>query len=175
MAPDLPESVGPTRDLERIAVVPGADLVQLDAENRKDVASQFERAVVSVTISMEKASLINFQMPQITAWAKSSGIRRFKNIAQFHRLKAGGIWAQKHTLLAVWVWSKEPGSKVAYWKGKEKPNDQNEVYTWDCGKGEVLILQDDMAFKLEAGKIEFVLLMSMESSVSPEVVIPSCH
>lgn len=154
-------------------MVPGADLVHLDAENRDHVAFQVERTVVSDTISLERALLTNLQMPNITAWAKSCGLRGFRNTAQLHRLRSGGIWAQKHTLLAIWVWNKGPGSKVAYWKGKQEPDDQNEIYTWDCAKGEVLILQDDMAFKLETGEIEFVLLICVESSASSEVVIPS--
>ena len=173
MAPDLPENVGPTRDLERVTVVPGADLVHLDAENLDHVASQVERTIVSHTVSLESALLTSPQMPSITAWAKSCGLRGFRNTAQLHRLRAGGIWAQKHTLLAIWVWNKGPGSRVVYWKGQQKPDDQNEIYTWDCAKGEVLILQDDMAFKLEMGEIEFVLLICVESSASAEVVIPS--
>ena len=58
MATNLPENVGPTRNLERITLAPGADLMQLDAQQLDDVASQVQQAIVSVANSVEGALLI---------------------------------------------------------------------------------------------------------------------
>lgn len=80
---------------------------------------------------------------------------------KLYKLTSGSIWASKGTPFAIWLLKVSLEWRAVYFSGREKPQDDNDIAEYQHWEGK-LVLADDSTLHLEAGDMEFVMMVRRE-------------